>query len=230
MTNHFNGLTPAEAERLALLLEEMGEAQQATAAEDAIKALLNDTIDLTVEVQKTAPFTVRPTPAPLQRRASSVPTAASGANGRLPPGERATLIACAQHGSCVREQLSILTGYKRSSRDAYVARLREKGYVEADGERVVATQEGVNALGNDYQPLPTGEDLQRYWLDRLPPGEKAVLEVALKAYPDAVARDAIDEVTGYKRSSRDAYIARLSARQIIQAARGEIRAAQELFG
>lgn len=27
--NHFNGLTPAEAERLALLLEEMGEAQQA---------------------------------------------------------------------------------------------------------------------------------------------------------------------------------------------------------
>ncbi len=29
MANHFNGLTPAEAERLALLLEEMGEAQQA---------------------------------------------------------------------------------------------------------------------------------------------------------------------------------------------------------
>ena len=29
MSNHFNGLTPAEAERLALLLEEMGEAQQA---------------------------------------------------------------------------------------------------------------------------------------------------------------------------------------------------------
>ena len=27
--NHFNKLTPAEAERLALLLEEMGEAQQA---------------------------------------------------------------------------------------------------------------------------------------------------------------------------------------------------------
>lgn len=29
MVDHFNGLTPAEAERLALLLEEMGEAQQA---------------------------------------------------------------------------------------------------------------------------------------------------------------------------------------------------------
>lgn len=29
MTSHFNKLTPAEAERLALLLEEMGEAQQA---------------------------------------------------------------------------------------------------------------------------------------------------------------------------------------------------------
>lgn len=29
MADHFNELTPAEAERLALLLEEMGEAQQA---------------------------------------------------------------------------------------------------------------------------------------------------------------------------------------------------------
>lgn len=29
MADHFNGLTPAEAERLALLLEELGEAQQA---------------------------------------------------------------------------------------------------------------------------------------------------------------------------------------------------------
>ena len=28
MTTHFNGLTPAQAERLALLSEEMGEAQQ----------------------------------------------------------------------------------------------------------------------------------------------------------------------------------------------------------
>jgi hypothetical protein len=28
MSGHFNGLTPAEAERLALLMEEMGEAQQ----------------------------------------------------------------------------------------------------------------------------------------------------------------------------------------------------------
>lgn len=29
MSNHFNGLTPAEAERLALALEELGEMQQA---------------------------------------------------------------------------------------------------------------------------------------------------------------------------------------------------------
>lgn len=29
MTDHFNGLTPAQAERLAILLEELGEAQQA---------------------------------------------------------------------------------------------------------------------------------------------------------------------------------------------------------
>src|SRR5688572_20030211 len=30
--------------------------------------------------------------------------------------------------------------------------------------------------------MPTGEELQRYWLGRLPPGEKAVLAAATAAY------------------------------------------------
>ena len=103
-------------------------------------------------------------------------------NGYLPPGEKATLIAAAQYADGVtREQASILTGYKRSSRDAYIQRLLGKGYVELRSGNVVATDAGVAALGSDYEPLPTGEALQAYWLQRLPPGEKAVLEVLIGA-------------------------------------------------
>ena len=49
-----------------------------------------------------------------------------------------------------RQQLTILTGYKRSTRDAYIQRLRERGHVEASGDRVTATQSGVDALGHGY--------------------------------------------------------------------------------
>lgn len=118
-------------------------------------------------------------------------------NRHLSPGEKATLIAAAQYtGGVTREQASILTGYERSSGDAYMQRLQSRGYVELDGGNVVATSAGVKALGSDFEPSPTGKDLQRYWLERRPPGEKAVLELAVYHHPNAVDRVEIDNVTG----------------------------------
>jgi hypothetical protein len=168
-------------------------------------------------------------PRPSAPRKVSIDTAASS-NGYLPPGEKATLIAAAQYTDGItREQASILTGYKRSSRDAYIQRLLGKGYVELRGANVLATDAGVTALGSDYEPLPTGEALQEYWLARLPPGEKAVLEAAIHAYPNGVDREAIDDATGYKRSSRDAYIQRLQARQLLAKGGGSVTASDVLF-
>jgi hypothetical protein len=149
----------------------------------------------------------------------------------LPPGEKATLTACAQYpDGCDRTQLSVLTGYKRSSRDAYIQRLREKGFVEVRGELVLATQDGIDALGSDYEPLPTGEELQKYWLQRLPDGERAVLDLLICAGGGSIPRETIDENTGYKRSSRDAYIQRLMAKKFVEnVGRGEVKASALLF-
>jgi|ERR1041384_755102 energy-coupling factor transporter ATP-binding protein EcfA2 len=171
-------------------------------------------------------------PPDLSRRIQSPPPQSNVAGEKLPPGEKATLIAAAQYPEGVtREQCSILTGYKRSSRDAYIARLSGKGYVDARGPLVFVTESGIDALGSDYEPLPTGEALQEYWINRLPPGERAVLEAAIAAYPQSLRRESLEETTGYKRSSRDAYIARLSARRLIQAVgAGEVRASDQLFG
>lgn len=155
---------------------------------------------------------------------------AAALDSHLPPGEKATLIAAAQYPSGItREQASILTGYKRSSRDQYIQRLQAKGYVQRGHGNIVATDTGVAALGSDYEPLPSGEDLQRYWLERLSPGEKAVLEIAIKHYPHPVDRDSIDEATAYKRSSRDQYIQRLQARQLLARGSGPVTASAVLF-
>lgn len=148
----------------------------------------------------------------------------------LPRGEAATLQALIQYPDGLRrEQLTVITGYKRSSRDAYLQRLREKGFVDQTGDRMTATQDGLDAMP-DAAPLPTGDELQQFWLARLPAGEKAILEVLIEQHPNAIRRDELDELTGYKRSSRDAYLQRLAAKElIVEPTRGEVRATDQLF-
>lgn len=155
----------------------------------------------------------------------------NGAGGRLPEGNRAVLTAIAQYPSGAdRDQLSVLTGYKRSTRDAYLQRLRDAGYIAGDGVRLFATEAGLAALGSDFRPLPTGEELQQHWFSRLPTGESQILKVLVNAFPDAVPRSHLEEAIRFKRSTRDAYIQRLVARRVITIEdRGEVRASSELF-
>ena len=148
----------------------------------------------------------------------------------LPKGEAAVLSALIQFPAGLRrEQLTVLTGYKRSSRDAYIQRLREKGLVDDQRTLVVANDAGRSALPN-AEPLPTGPELQEYWLSRLPEGERAILQQLIDAYPNPVDRDELSEATGYKRSSRDAYLQRLRAKELVEGDwKGAVLASKELF-
>jgi hypothetical protein len=60
-------------------------------------------------------------------------------------------------------------------------------------------------------------------------GEAAILNQLIEAHPEAVPRDALTEFTGYKRSSRDAYIARMKAKQLVVDDAGGVRASDNLF-
>jgi len=151
-------------------------------------------------------------------------------NGALPVGEAATLRALIQYTSGLeRRQLTVITGYKRSTRDAYVARLREKGLVEVAGDRVTATPEGIAAMP-DAEPLPMGPALQDYWLKRLPSGEGTILAKLLEVNGDDYGREDLSEATGFKRSTRDAYLSRLAAKElVVDLGRGFVKASPTLF-
>jgi len=125
--------------------------------------------------------------------------------------------------------LTVLTGYKRSSRDAYIQRLKERGLIYIDGDRVKDTDDGREALGSDFTPLPTGAALREHVLRTLPEGERKVLDILIQQYPDHVPRGAIEEATGYKRSSRDAYLQRLNARELVHITGGGATASADLF-
>jgi len=147
-------------------------------------------------------------------------------------GERRILAAVAQHQAGVtREQLTVLTGYKRSSRDTYLQRLRAGGHVMESLGRLIATDAALAALGDAFEPLPTGDRLREYWLGRLRGGEGRLFEAVTTAYPREIEREALTEAVGYKRSSRDTYLQRLIARRlVVPVGRGSVRAAEELFG
>lgn len=165
---------------------------------------------------------------PLTKRPENVSRNIPG--GPLPVGEAATLRALIQYPDGLRrEQLTVLTGYKRSTRDAYIQRLREKGFVDAFTDRVIATPAGHAAMP-DAEPLPTGRDLQDWWLPRLPAGEAAVLRSLLDAAGAEVSREGLTESTGYKRSTRDAYLQRLAAKElVVDVGRGLVKASPTLF-
>jgi hypothetical protein len=152
-------------------------------------------------------------------------------SGDLPKGERTVLTAIAQHRDGVtREQLTVLTGYKRSTRNLYLQHIAAAGLIEEHGDRICATPSGVARLG-DFEPLPTGRALLEYWLRELPSGESKILSIVSERHPDQVDRGFLDEVTGFKRSTRNLYLQHLVARRLIVGSRnGAVELAQELIG
>lgn len=174
-------------------------------------------------------------PAPADRVPGGLAPGDSGAraNGAPAKGELKVLTVLAQYpAGATREQITVLTGYKKTSRDTYLQRLRQRGLADQNetGDAVIATAAGMAALGPDFKPLPTGQALQQYWRDRLPDGERKILDLLITAYPQAVLRSDLDEPTGYKKTSRDTYIQRLGARKLVKIlGRGQVAASDELF-
>lgn len=184
-------------------------------------------------VERQSNLEVKPVPEARPVFETNKPVVATVFNndGKIGQGEMKVLNSIAQFPEGIsREHITLLTGYKRSSRDAYLQRLRQKGYLEIYGDGFIATNEGLNALGSNFKPVPTGAELREHLMNVLPGGEKAILKVLFDNHPNAVSRDYLSDVTNYQRSSRDAYLQRLNVRKlIITEGRGFVKANPKLF-
>lgn len=168
---------------------------------------------------------------PKQHRVITSGKTSGNNSGELPIGEHKILTACAQYPDGLkRKQISILANFRRSTRDAYIARLQNRGAVEVREKRVFATDTGYELLGINFRPLPTGQELIDYWMLNLPMGERAIFDILVSSYPNDVERDYLTSETGYRRSTRDAYITRLAAKELIIAtAPGMVKASDNLL-
>jgi uncharacterized protein DUF87 len=168
---------------------------------------------------------------PQRTPAPSVGMAPANGSGSLNTGQRAILLAIAQSDPASRSQITVLTGYRQTSRNEYIKILRAKGLIEERGEdRIYATQAGMAELGDSYEPLPIGgAALREYWLDRLSGGEREIFAFVLRYNGEAVDREEIGAGVAYKSTSRNEYIKKLQARKLLERGSGPVRPAAMLF-
>lgn len=191
--------------------------------------------DFPIDEEGPAPAAAVPDRRPMQvitkgpERPAQISEPAAGGK-KWGPGERAVLAAIAQHAQGItREHLTVLTGYKRASRNTYLQRLGAAGLVRSEGDRFFATDEGVLELGSDYQQIPqSGPQLVEHVMRTLPPGEAKILQ-ALIDNSSGLERESLTDLTGYTRASRNTYIQRLGARQLVTVEGSIIKAADILL-
>jgi DNA-binding IclR family transcriptional regulator len=127
------------------------------------------------------------------------------------------------------EQISVLTGYKKTSKGEFLRQLKAAGYVAEEGQQYYATGDGLAALGDDFEPLPTGGALRAYWLGKLSGGEQTFLRHLIDGYPESFDLQTLMERTAYQKTSAGEYLRKLVARKLATRDRGVYRAADHLF-
>lgn len=151
-------------------------------------------------------------------------------DGELSPGEEKILRAVLQFKAIDRSRLSVLVGYKKTSRDTYIGRLSAKGLIVIESGQLRPTAAGLAAMNGSFDPLPTGSKLIEYWRARLPEGERVILDALIAVDGSTVTRSDVAEHTAYKKTSRDTYLGRLKARGLVEfTGQGMVRASPELF-
>jgi hypothetical protein len=135
-------------------------------------------------------------------RNSASPRSAAGSDPDLGKPERAILTALAQNpDGCAKARLGILAGYSPTSGhfNNILGKLRSADLIDR-GNPIQVLPRGIEALG-DYEPLPTGAALQRYWLDKLGKAEGAILDALISAHPRALSKDELGASSGYSSTS-----------------------------
>lgn len=83
---------------------------------------------------------------------------------------------------CAKKRASMLAGitHTKSTWRAGMADLARLGYVtRPTPDLIVPTEAGIAALGDSYEPLPTGAALLDMWMERLPSLAKRVLQLMI---------------------------------------------------
>lgn len=148
--------------------------------------------------------------------------------------EKAVLGVLAQYPSGrSKQQIAMLAGYSPTS-GAFgqaLANLRKMELIEGGSTLFTITERGRAEVGNDYDPLPSGEALREYWIGKRPSQEGKILRALIDAYPSTLSKAEIAERVGYRVTSGafGQALANLRKLDIITGGSAAYSASEDLF-
>lgn len=158
-------------------------------------------------------------------------TESTSPNGLSHP-ERRILTVLAQRPEGVElDRLAILSGYTVNGHFSNkLGGLRTKELVTAARVNPIQiTHTGLQELGA-FEPLPIGEDLRHYWLQRLSEPEGRILSVLFQQYPEEISIEELAAKAGYTVNGHFSNkVGSLRTKGLMTPARAPIRAADDFF-
>lgn len=153
-------------------------------------------------------------------------------NASMSKAGRRILTALAQFGTCPDTKVAALTTLSAGAGHFSNTLSELRGHAWIAGERAALsiTDEGIAALGS-YDPLPTGPELQRYWMQKLSSAGARILGVLIEAYPSPLSDEQIGERTGLsaKAGHFSNSLSELRTRDLISGSRSALHVSEDLF-
>jgi hypothetical protein len=154
------------------------------------------------------------------------------AGEKIPLAERKVLTALAHYpDGRTKIQTALLCGYAHSGGgfNNALSALRSKGWIDGSGDQLRTTDAGALAIG-PVEALPTGRELQQYWLGQLGKAERLILETLIEAWPNPLTKEEVAFRAGYGANGGgfNNALSRLRTFELISG-RGDLRASEVLF-
>jgi hypothetical protein len=184
----------------------------------------------------------KPVPAPLAKpaianvhsfRPAAIPSQTDG-DLRLKTPHLRVLTALTQFDPepLDNQRIAVLAGYSVTSGSfgTTLGDLRRAGYIEGGGDQNRITPAGLAALG-PFEELPTGHELRRYWISKLPRQAATILKVLCDAFPEELRADQVAVAADYSPTSGSfgTALGRLRTLRLIEGPGTAIVASSNLF-
>ena len=96
---------------------------------------------------------------------------------------------------------------------------------------MVATEVGIEFLGEEPNPPQTSEEVIELWRNNLTGGARRMFELLVDAYPEGYLKEQLGEAAGLVHTSGSfgTYMSILRSNNLIEVSNGEIKASDHLF-
>jgi hypothetical protein len=176
------------------------------------------------------------TPMRPDRTRVASPAASGGAVNELgTSGAYRMLVALAQESPepMTLSKLALRSGIARNGGTfrTYLGKLRTLAWAEGNGHGVRISDVGLSALGQAWDPLPSGHELIAYWQRELgDSGARRMFDAIVEAYPRSLTAEQLEQATNIAAAGGTfrTYLGKLRTLELVT--RREIRASEELFG